>query len=258
MEEVQASPDYSSAVRAISRGTLTGNPVAPLLNVDNCPLQNGAFAPARFHRSMGPAVGLQNMPRRHTPPVSDEALNSQADASMMAHSASMCDLIVGTQRKEGGLSSSGNLARAKQRWNMQACPGNASTDKKRRLKISGVLSPQSIGDAGHDSKSPQHQGEARVKVAPLTCVSQVPEVHEEGLLPTSTSPQMQAKKSPQEALRKPSSPPRKGGALGSSSSAGSLVGMPGHRAPDNWSRAQKRPGQLGSAYSSRMRALMAL
>lgn len=206
-----------------------------------------SFGACRFHRSMGPAVGLLKMvdgrgPRRQTPPVpGSEDHGAKKTGTESLHDktwSSTGDLRVFLRRAEIGVdgleaaSLLGGFTHAKKKLSgvaVQAAvaPGNASSVKKRvELFRSPRCSPSTSREASlilageEEIESPQQSIRCLVQPWPQDFVLHP---HEEMLLETPP------------LARRGSSP---------------------FLSPEHWHRSQKRPVKLGSAYTSRMRAIL--
>jgi hypothetical protein len=132
---------------------------------------------------------------------------------------------------------------------LQPCPGNSSTVKKRAVLL--ARSPRDGGSprrAGEESES-----QDLVQKAPLTMAVVQPLGH-------ASCPDLQSR-SPMASLAEAmsSSGGRRGVHRSLMHNDNHHQGMmPGERAPEHWRRLQKRPVKLGSAYSSRMRAILTM
>jgi len=244
--------------RPLSRSLVSNPDLAapgPCLQVENePPLDLHSFGACRFHRSMGPAVGLVQMvdgrgPRRQTPPVpgsEDHGAKKTGTESLHDQTwSSTGDLRVFLRRAEIGddglavASLLGGFIQPRRKLSgvaVQApvAPGNASSVKKRmELFRSPRCSPSTSREASlilageEEIESPQQQVSSFL-VQPW--------------------PQGLALDRCEQMLLE--TPPLAG------KGSGSFQGLRPSPSPEHWQRSQKRPVKLGSAYTSRMRAIL--
>jgi len=240
--------------------------VAPRLQVENEPLQDlHCFGAARFHRSMGPAVGLIKMtvgkqPRRHTPAVAtyevppNHALSSssKADLFVRLRTAEIGDdeglavaALLGGFTKPTRHMSSPNLK-------APVAPGCSGSTKKHRERARSPRDCNSPGGStlfgasregsqvfGGSSEGSLFLGGSREGSRFLVG----DEDDGKAAFPCAEDMIPQALES---AL------PRRGAAP----SPGVFPAFAAVPSPDHWRRAQKRPVKLGSAYSTRMQAIL--
>lgn len=212
-----------------------------------------SFGACRFHRSMGPAVGLVKMvdgrgPRRQTPPVpgrEDHGVKRVLESLHEQTWSSTGDLRVFLRRAEigdDGLAAAsllGGFTQPKQKLSGLAgqapvAPGNASSVKKRvELFRSPRCSPSASPEASlilggeEDAESPKQQATRSLVLPWPQGLALHP--HEQMLVET---PPLDARGS------------------------GSFKGLRPTPSPEHWQRLQKRPVKIGSAYTSRMRAIL--
>lgn len=235
-----------------------GTPPGPRLQMKSAALPDlHRFGACRFHRSMGPAVGLIKMVEnrsRHTPPtVGEAALNRQVasspDLRSLCRKAEIDDngLEAAALSSGFGHASHANVNRPSSGLHM-SCPGNSSALKK-RVQLSRMPPAE-----GSSSSLDLDNVRNKVKVPPLSCV-----VTEEASPKTLKSPEVPRScvtgSESQEIIPGSHSMHIDEGLANAPVVAGNFPTMHGGTSPQHWRRAQKRAVTRGSEYSSRMRAI---
>mmetsp|Transcript_85547 Transcript_85547/g.133687 ORF Transcript_85547/g.133687 Transcript_85547/m.133687 type:complete len:272 (-) Transcript_85547:517-1332(-) len=257
----QAPPTVAgetTILKSFAQPSRSTTPPGPRLQVKSAPPHDlHRFGAARFHRSMGPAVGLVKMvenrvPRRTAPFTSgSEAclgrqLNSTPDLHHLCRKAEIHDDGLEAAACLGGHVSYANISRPSSGL-LKTCPGNSSALKK-RMQLSKISTETSLSSVDLDSSS------MKVKVPPLSCVST--ETVSPTALKSSEVPRWcLTGSSSQEILPGTHSMQIDESLKHSPTVAANFPTLHGGTSPQHWRRAQKRSLTHGSAYSSRMRAI---